>query len=596
MKSFDLDLILPVPRTFNKLVIIKKSLRHESHIITNSVSNDYVMKLLTELREKESTYEQWTRVGMALHHNNPTNVGLKQYIFFTKGVSYEFEDEVEAEKKWKSFKGSTSPVTFGTLIYLAKEKGIDVPKLQLEHDKKLFKKNRWSPYFVQNTVTGNFIADNFSDAVDGINEQGWLFIRDLKTTAYCRIEESKRVGPINLLRYTHDVFNRILAPYKATYESGESTKVKKASQVWLESGNKNQFDAIVFVPEGSEKDNELNLYKGFSIEEPINSSHKQILKLIKESLCNNEERLSEWLLDWLAHLIQEGWQKSSLIPVFITNPGAGKGILFDKVMREILGDYFVKISSSQLTSRFNDVLAHRFLVMIDEADLKKEELDRLKDLSGSDVMNYEIKHGPHVHVNNPARYVVSSNNKGALKLSANSRRFIVFEGNEKTTNSPTFFDPVIDEIENKNGAKSFAYFLKTRDISKFKAHKKPANVGQGFETILQTYGTVGDFWHDLLFINPKTVYLPGSGLLKSEVYKAYEDFVGDNENSLADSQFWKTSAQLIPILGRDNVVKRNQQRVRVKKVTIEDLIAHFKDKLRCPDDLFSELSQFKIDD
>ena len=109
--------------------------------------------------------------------------------------------------------------------------------------------------------------------------------------------------------------------------------------------------------------------------------------------------------------------------------------------------------------------------MIDEADLKKEELDRLKDLSGSDVMNYEIKHGPHVQVNNPARYVISSNNKAALKLSANSRRFIVFEGNEKTANNHSFFEPIIDEIENKNGAKSFAYFLKTRDISKFKAHK-----------------------------------------------------------------------------------------------------------------------------
>ena len=113
---------------------------------------------------------------------------------------------------------------------------------------------------------------------------------------------------------------------------------------------------------------------------------------------------------------------------------------------------------------------------------------------------------------------------------------------------------------------------------------------------MQTYGTIGDFWHDILFVNPKPIYLPGHGILKSKVYTAYKDFAGSNENPLTDSQFWKESAQLIPILGRDKLVKRNQQRIRVKKVTIEDLIAHFKDKLRCSDDFFGEVGQFKIDD
>ena len=328
--------IIEIP-DFLKKLLIKTSDHQRMPARSESLSNDYVMSLLSELREKETSYDEWVKIGMALHHNDPSPIGLKQYHYFTDGASYDFEDEILAEKKWVSFKRNSSPITFGTLIYLARKKGVDIPKLQSEHDKELFKKNRWNPYFAQSTTTGNFIADNFSDAVNGINELGWLFIRDLKTTAYCRIDESKKVGPLNISKYTHDVFSRILAPYKATYESGETAKVKKASQVWLESGNKSQYDAIVFIPEGKEKDNKLNLFKGFSIEKPANGSHEQILKVIKESLCNNEEKLSEWLLDWLAHLLQQGWQKSSLIPVFITNPGAEKVFFLTKSCEKFLG-------------------------------------------------------------------------------------------------------------------------------------------------------------------------------------------------------------------------------------------------------------------
>jgi len=95
----------------------------------SDLSIGQLVQLLESLDPDES-YDDWTRVGMALHS---ATVGSQEGLdlfdeWSNSGEKYAGHNEIDY--KWRSYaRGSGRPITAGTLIYLAREAGADVSKI-----------------------------------------------------------------------------------------------------------------------------------------------------------------------------------------------------------------------------------------------------------------------------------------------------------------------------------------------------------------------------------------------------------------------------------------------------------------------------------
>ncbi len=82
-----------------------------------------LMKALEYIDPSELDYQEWVNVGMALKHEG---YSVTDWDLWSR--SDRRYHNGECEKKWESFNGSSSPVTAGTIIQMAKERGMTTQK------------------------------------------------------------------------------------------------------------------------------------------------------------------------------------------------------------------------------------------------------------------------------------------------------------------------------------------------------------------------------------------------------------------------------------------------------------------------------------
>lgn len=78
-----------------------------------------LLEILAHIPPSDLSYDEWTQVGMALKHEGFTAQDWDEW-----SSSDSRYHAGECEKKWRSFKGSDAPVTAGTIVQMAKERGL----------------------------------------------------------------------------------------------------------------------------------------------------------------------------------------------------------------------------------------------------------------------------------------------------------------------------------------------------------------------------------------------------------------------------------------------------------------------------------------
>lgn len=80
-----------------------------------------LLEILDKMPAYELSYDEWTQVGMALKQEGYTAADWDKWS--RNDPRYK---EGECEKKWRSFNGNATPVTAGTIVQMAKDRGITV--------------------------------------------------------------------------------------------------------------------------------------------------------------------------------------------------------------------------------------------------------------------------------------------------------------------------------------------------------------------------------------------------------------------------------------------------------------------------------------
>lgn len=135
------------------------------------------------------------------------------------------------------------------------------------------------------------------------------------------------------------------------------------------------------------------------------------------------------VIRWLAHLVQQPWEKLGYAVALIGGQGTGKSWLLN-LMIKVLGADNVRTSGGRsVTSQFNGHFAGKVLLGLEEVTItgRAEAYEGLKALITNEVAEFERKCVQQEELQTPRGVMVLSNDAYALHLPPDDRRFFVVQ-------------------------------------------------------------------------------------------------------------------------------------------------------------------------
>ena len=240
---------------------------------------------------------------------------------------------------------------------------------------------------------------------------------------------------------------------------------------WFNDGNKRVYDTYDFLPPPLVCSKEiLNTWGGFQIEHQgitETDDFKYILYLI-EVLTDFNKDAYDYVMNWLADIIQNPGKKCGIAVIFKSKPGAGKGTLIE-ILRRIMGSYISETSNPQndLFGNHGNIHIGKLLCSLDEVKSSDTSkcLGRLKNVITSDHCVYNEKGQKQVEVKNSCRFIFTTNESFPLSIDKEDRRYFATNCSNILCKDNTFWKDFYKKLENKKSIKGFFDHLMNRDIS-----------------------------------------------------------------------------------------------------------------------------------
>lgn len=219
-----------------------------------------------------------------------------------------------------------------------------------------------------------------------------------------------------------------------------------------------------------------NLFTGWGVM-PHHGDVSPYLEHLEKVICSGNQAAYEYLVGWLAHLVQKPDEKPSVAIVLKAIPGTGKGSMV-KPLLQIMGQYGVQVNGAgQIAGKFNATMANKLMVFADEVTVNNSrEADRLKGIISEDTINLERKGIDPEPMPNFSRLIFASNSEQVLRASVRERRYLVLEPAPEHAQEKNYFDRLHNWI-NADGAAHLMAYLQQVDISRFDPRRAPMTTG-----------------------------------------------------------------------------------------------------------------------
>lgn len=249
------------------------------------------------------------------------------------------------------------------------------------------------------------------------------------------------------------------------YRVGSDKKTTKVEgfKAWLEWEKRRTYNGVVFSPGRQVPVSIYNLFRGWPYQ-PKKGSWDILRNHIYENMCASDDTLFNWLMTWMAHIIQCPDQKPGSTVVVTGEKGTGKSTLFDYINR-LLGKHGITVAQrKQIVGQFNGHLATTLLMVCEEAfwaaDPQAEGV--LKDMITNKSMLIEKKGYDPIQSSNYTRLALLSNSAWVVPASLkDERRFFVLHCSAARRGDTEFFDRLRYQMDHEGGLEAMMYELST---------------------------------------------------------------------------------------------------------------------------------------
>jgi hypothetical protein len=133
-------------------------------------------------------------------------------------------------------------------------------------------------------------------------------------------------------------------------------------------------------------------------------------------------------LQWIAHAFQKPGERPSYHLMWPSEPGTGKGYLFENVLQPLLLHTEIAASYDKVMGRFSTMLETSLMVLLDDCKTISDATQtKLKSILSEERQHVEKKQQQGKMVRSYTRFILASNEARPLYLDPDERRWLVFD-------------------------------------------------------------------------------------------------------------------------------------------------------------------------
>lgn len=402
---------------------------------------DQIWDVLGYIDPSVLSYEEWLSVGQAINTQLPGEEGLVLWDTWSQtGTKYQMN---ECQTRWRGFNPS-GPVRVGTLIWMAQQNG-----------------------FAGSKKTGGNATGEFNSVIAELNDTYAVVMVGGKVRILAEIKDGNPMSPSHQL-LTKDDFGLLLMNQKVVITDAKGNpKVVPKSIIWLADEDRRSYiNGITFDPsKPKEFDGMYNLWEGFATE-PYEGEWSKIAWHLKHIICGGNDDHYEWLLDWIADMLQEPANPKGCAIVMKGPEGAGKGTLAYMLGAMFGIHYRHVVHERHLVGNFNAHLANAVLVFADEVLYggSKKIAGALKSLVTEKQLMVEKKGLDAYSYQNCVHLLIASNEDWFIPAGPHSRRWFVLDVSGDRVGNRSYFQALHKEMDN-GGVAGFMDAMMKRQIT-----------------------------------------------------------------------------------------------------------------------------------
>lgn len=455
----------------------------------------------------------WLEVMMASHHAT-AGEGRDEFLEWSTSDPQYAKDAWLIGRRWDSLHADQSGrrVTQKTLFKRLVEAGRQdlLPRASAEDD---------FPEDLDELKTDEWGDDerDLQDIIDSLPEgspsDGPL--EGMNAKGYCAVNEN---GAFKIYRRKMDYtwpdkpreywevqkkgdFFDCLANVRLQKIKGDTVTTVPLAMEWFKWGGRTSFEGVAFDPACRipAKARMLNLWTDWAVE-PARGDWSMLKRLLLEGLCDGDEAMYEYVLNWSAFMVQHPDRPAEVALIFRGAKGTGKGTYF-RSLAELAGRHGMHISSQQhFTNHFNSHLRDCIFLFADEAmwagDKRAE--GTLKALITEPTLVIEGKGKDVVVARNHLHIGMASNEDWVFPASMeDERRLAISDVNPKFRGDKAFFDALHAQMKG-GGLAAMLFELKTRDITRFHPRQDVPQTTALANQKLQSLDSWDSWWYESL--------------------------------------------------------------------------------------------------
>jgi hypothetical protein len=215
----------------------------------------------------------------------------------------------------------------------------------------------------------------------------------------------------------------------------------------------------------------LNVWQG-PVLEPKAGDCTRIKAFLSDVLCDGDPALYDYLIKYLAHLIQRPEEKPGVMIILLGGQGAGKGT-FGHLVRRMIGELYLETSDLRhVFGDHNDVLERTFVLFFDEFSGSGKVADALKSLATETHVTVNPKNQPVRQIQSFHRLIIASNAAHVKHTDRDDRRDFVLRVSHRHLGDMEYWQALNAEIDG-DGTAAFVHELLQLDISDFNVRQRP---------------------------------------------------------------------------------------------------------------------------
>jgi hypothetical protein len=309
-----------------------------------------------------------------------------------------------------------------------------------------------------------------------MNEE-WFVVDENGSISVARFVDDPALKRKQLVRYSFADFKRKFETRRYNDPDPRCPK-QSIAEAWLDWPAHKQYDRVVFQPCKCPAPEErphpcphtppdvLNLWRGFAVRPQAVGSCKRIHKHLLDVVCGGEWTLYEYLLNWMARLVQNPEKPGEVALVLRGKEGCGKSIV-GRIFHRIFGQHALAVSSPKYV--VGDFSAHlQDVVFLDCAEAlfagDRATASKLKAMITDPALIIERKGADPVPWPNALSFFMTSNDAHVVHAGSESRRFFVLDVSDSKCGDRVYFKALADEIDG-DACGAFLHELLARDIS-----------------------------------------------------------------------------------------------------------------------------------